>query len=272
MKTILVPTDLSPLANQALRVAASLARRTGAAITLLHYVPFFVSEEIMSDHTARIAADYRNQQVAEARTELTALCQQPEFQDLTLTPVVAEGADGLYGSITRQPADLIVVASHGARGMQEWLWGSNAEKVANYAHCPVLIIKENTTEVDPKVSVFALDADDRLAPARPLPAPFDEGKRRFVYVMTPTDNRAADGIREWMAQWAGRQGLTDYDLVIYAHKNIPDGIIRFAEESSADLIVLHTHQESSFWNFFSGNVAEAVINHATLPVLVVPVA
>ncbi|RIV17711.1 universal stress protein [Fibrisoma montanum] len=271
MKRILVPTDLSELANRALPVAVRLARQYDADIFLVHYLPFAIVDPGLTEAPTAITT-YLNDREEEVEAELTQLARHPDFQGVTIHPVVKRSDRGLFGMLIDQPADLIVMASHGSSGLEEWLFGSNAEHIVQQAHCPVLIIKEQSGPFDPTNAICAIDADDRLKSHPTWPFHLSDGVRQFVYVMTPTDGRVTDGIRQWMAEFAATKQITDYDLTIFADSNVPDGIIHFAESRGADLILLFTHQKSGLLHLVSGSVAEDVVNHATIPVLVMPVA
>ena len=271
MKRILVPTDLSELANRALPVAARLARQYGAEITLAHYLPFAIVDPVLTEAPGAIAA-YLDDRENEVEAQLAEICQRPDLKDVSIHPLVKRSEQGLFGMLAEQPADLIVMASRGSSGLEEWLFGSNAEHVMQQAHCPVLILKEQTGSFDLKNPICAIDTDDLLKSHPAWPFHLGDGVRQFVYVMTPTDSRVTDGIRQWMADFAAARQITDYELTIFADSNVPDGIIHFAESRGADLILLFTHQKSGFWHLVSGSVAEDVINHATIPVLVMPVA
>ncbi|KAB7730000.1 universal stress protein [Rudanella paleaurantiibacter] len=269
MNHILVPTDLSPLANAALPVAATLARQYGAEITLLHYVPYNLATPGLTEAPLPIA-NYIDEQEAEATQALQALCQDPQYADLTIKPMVTTDSKGLYGVMASYPADLIVMASRGATGWTEWLVGSNAEQVIRRVHCPVLVVKEGQPDFAPKRAICAIDVDERLKTHPAWPFHLADGVRQYVYVLTPTDARVPEGIREFMAELAAAQHLTDYEFTFVSSADVPGGILEFAEKQAADLILLFTRQHDGFWHLLSGSVAEDVVNHATVPVLVMP--
>ncbi|SFC24008.1 universal stress protein [Spirosoma endophyticum] len=99
----------------------------------------------------------------------------------------------------------------------------------------------------------------------------ERGLHQFLYVLTPTDSRVPEGIRDWVNEFATGKGITEFTCTIRQAKNVPDGIIDFADEVDADLIVLFTHGYKGIRHFLSGSVAEDVLNHTTRPVLVMPV-
>jgi nucleotide-binding universal stress UspA family protein len=272
MKTILVPTDFSELADSALAVAVSLARPMQAHILLLHTMtypmPLMATVDAATTITPAMLDLYRDME-ADARLALQELTQNPAFADVPIDPVLITNGAGLVSSITERPADLIVLASTGSSGLAEWLVGSNAEVIVRHAHCPVLVIKQPIAHFQPTNVLCAIDVDEELL--RPHAYPFGLGQQalaHFLYVMTPTDNRAPDGIREWAETFANKQNSGPYSLLIRNAKTVPDGILAAATETNADLIVLYTHGYDGLLHLLSGSVAEDVLNHADVPVLV----
>ncbi|MBO0935806.1 universal stress protein [Fibrella sp. HMF5335] len=272
MKTILVPTDLSPLTVNALAVTVTLARPMGANIILLHSVaypmPMPAYAEAFSstvDYTMNTYADIEQ----DARDTLNQLANNPAYADVTIRPVLLTNGHGVVDNVTDQPADLIVMASEGASGLNEWLVGSNAEAIVRYAHCPVLVIKKPVPHFQPRNIVCAIDVDERLNTMHPYPFQLGEqGLNQFLYVMTPTDNRDPAGIRDWVDAFALRKGISRFSFVIRPAKTVPEGIINHAREVGADLIVLYTHGHTGLRHLLTGSVAEDVVNHADVPVLI----
>jgi len=269
MKTILVPTDLSAQANVALPVAVSLARQYNADVLVLHYLTLAIVDPGLSEGATTIA-HYLDEQTAKAQSALKELCARHQTDAVRVMPVLSRHEKGLYGAVADEDADLVVLASHGADGWAEWLMGSNAEHFVQNADCPVLVVKQADPSFAPKKVLFALDADDRLKTQFSSPLSTVDSHREFLFVTTPHDPRVAEGIREWVDELAQARQLTNYHLTILPHRVVHEGIIEHAQQHSFDLIVLFTSQRKGFWHFFTGSVAEDVVNHAQMPVLVIP--
>ena len=279
MKTILVPTDLSPLADGALGVAADLARTYGAEILLVHYLPFSIAP-LGADADSTAIASYLNEEEAGATSRLQQAANNPLYHGIDITPITCRDQNGLYATVTgrgadqagapeRQP-DLIVLGTHGTSGWDEWIFGSNAEHIVRAAHCPVLVIKQAIKDFAPVNAVAAIDMDDALKQHWP-PYPFDaggNGLKQFVYVSTPSDNCVPEGIHAWMGELAQEKGLTDYELHTRQARTVEVGILNYARERQADLLVLYTHGHTGLRHLLQGSVAEDILNHAPLPVLI----
>lgn len=275
MHTIVVPTDLSPETDIALSVAVDLARTYQSTIRLLHAVvyplPISAYGEALAMTISQTVADYQAIE-REAESALAQIAANPKYEGVSIVPTLLRNGRGLVDSVTDQPADLIVMTSEGASGLEEWLVGSNAESIVRYAHCPVLIIKKPIAHFRPENIVYAIDIDDRLKAVQHYPFQMGEQNlHQFLYVLTPTDNRVADGVRDWVNEFVTGKGITEFTCTIRQARDVPDGIIDFADEVDADLIVLFTHGYKGIRHFLSGSVAEDVLNHTEKPVLVMHV-
>jgi nucleotide-binding universal stress UspA family protein len=138
-KTILVPVDLSELADDACRTACELARRDGARLHFLYVLP---------DYTYPVVAQYFPAEVQRQAQDDAATALGDYVAGLPLGDI--EHQQHLrMGTVYREildcaeevRADLIVIASHAPRGIERLMLGSNAEKVAQRAHCSVLLLR-----------------------------------------------------------------------------------------------------------------------------------
>jgi len=269
MKTILVPTDLSAQANIALPVAVSLATQYKADVRVLHYLTTTIIDPSRNKGAA-IMSSYLSEQTAKAKIALDELCAHYQTDSVQVTPVLSHNEKGLYGAVAEEDVDLVVLASHGASGWAEWLVGSNAQNFVQTSDCPVLVIKKAYPDFAPKKVLFAIDMDDRLKTQFSYPLSAVSSHREFLFVATPHDPRVAEGIREWVDELAKARELTDYHLAIVSHRVTHEGIIDYAQQHAFDLIVMFTGQRTGFWHFLNGSVAEDVVNHSPIPVMVIP--
>jgi nucleotide-binding universal stress UspA family protein len=140
-KKLLVPTDFSLPSKAAVELAAELSRRYEAGLTLINvYEPttYMVPDGFQFYNAAQIEtilAEFAKslstaKREAESAGALSVLTQQ--LQGIASTQIVDFARTGNY--------DLIVVGTHGRKGLQRALIGSVAEKVVRTAPCPVLVV------------------------------------------------------------------------------------------------------------------------------------
>ena len=158
LNKILVPLDGSKRAEQALPVAARLARASGTAIVLLQAVPVPTEYHSSIQETAMTmpyALSLAVPPTVEQDARYTALAQAQSYLDITarsgeLADIAVE-TQALFGTAAVEiitaahslHADLIVMCSHGYTGFTRWRLGSVAQKVSRHSPVPVLVLYED---------------------------------------------------------------------------------------------------------------------------------
>ena len=142
---ILVPTDFSPSSDNALRLAVSLAREKRASIALLHVAPFPVTT-FADVYGAIPIADFEpllTQIRKESRHMLDRQAGQEVPHDVECLPIVTHGApvEEIAGEIARGGYELVVMGTHGRKGLTHALLGSVAERVLRHSPVPVLVTR-----------------------------------------------------------------------------------------------------------------------------------
>jgi len=139
-KHILVPTDLSEGAEQALDYACDLARTLGAQIHLLHVigVPAIGVPELGLALTSTLI----DQMVVDAQGAIDRLARTRCTAQLGHALVkTGDARDVINQTATELGVDLIVMGTHGRRGISRALLGSVAETVVRSAPCAVLTVR-----------------------------------------------------------------------------------------------------------------------------------
>ncbi|MEN9543940.1 MAG: hypothetical protein RLZZ598_773 [Pseudomonadota bacterium] len=142
-KSILVPTDGSEITPKAIEHAVSLARLCGAGIEALCVTdpfPFSAVSEIQP-----IAPqDYFELQEKLARQRVEVVAEACRAAGVGCTTTIVEALhpyEAIIDHANRQGCELIVMASHGRRGMSALLLGSETQKVLTHSRVPVLVVR-----------------------------------------------------------------------------------------------------------------------------------
>lgn len=147
IKKILVPTDFSACADQALQYALGLARTLGAEVQIVHcattpdyQIPNLVSPA-MSAAAANMVEQLRRLYEA-AQQEMAELVARNQDKGVAISGLNVDGPpdEGIVRQATSWGADVIIIGSHGRRGVSRVLLGSVAERVVRHAPCPVLVV------------------------------------------------------------------------------------------------------------------------------------
>jgi len=135
---ILFPTDFSPASEHALKWATSLARDSGATISIIH-----VEEPPMAYGGGEMYVGFDD---AATKDELRRVLVQVVPTDHNVAHehklLVGNPADAIVHEAEAEGADLIVMGTHGRTGLTRLLMGSVAEAVVRRAKCPVLTVKQ----------------------------------------------------------------------------------------------------------------------------------
>lgn len=198
---ILVPLDGSPLAEQALPVAARVARAFGGTITLLHvvdvsraYVSYGALQPLITQDAIERALKY-------GKDYLDSVLPRSDLAGVPLQKQVILGypAAVMLSILDEQAIDLVVMSSHGHTGVKHWILGSTAEKVVHHTPSPILVLHEETPlrfHVRPDGTPFVralvpLDtsarSQDAIAPATALIAALSapgQGELHLIQIIT----------------------------------------------------------------------------------------
>ena len=142
-KSILVPTDLSPGAEEALDYACELATKLGAKIHLLNVIgiPALGVPELGVAVTASVIDSLiQDNQNALDRLKESKKCSA-EFGEVLLR--TGDARDVINQTAKELGVDLIVMGTHGRPGLAHFLMGSVAERVVRTAPCPVLTLRHS---------------------------------------------------------------------------------------------------------------------------------
>ena len=140
LRKILVATDFSPLAAAALDYAAELAKKFDAEIRLLHVLPilaFHVHFPIAVPLPADWVESVRQRANAELAKEATRV------KEVKVTTELRDGQvhESVVSAIADFKADLVVIGTHGRRGLTHAMLGSFAERVVRHSPVPVLTVR-----------------------------------------------------------------------------------------------------------------------------------
>jgi nucleotide-binding universal stress UspA family protein len=295
IQKILFPTDFSRCADQALSHAAFLARRFGAELHLLHAVVLHgddpanpIYEFPDPDELYRLAEEAATQRLEgllpEAGGELEI--RRTHRRGIAPAAVILEYA-------SEAGVDLIVLGTHGRRGLGRLVLGSVAEEVVRLASCPVMTLREQENprpvEALERILVpvdFSEPSKRALASAVELAQIYDSHLQLLhvvqpmaypqVYFPGSTSAVAADyaaitrysqeGLDDLAAEHPQLEGrITTHVLEGYPATTISD----FAKEHDSDLVVISTHGHTGLAHLLLGSVAEKVVRLAEMPVFVV---
>ncbi|MDX1629138.1 MAG: universal stress protein [Fulvivirga sp.] len=275
MKKILVPTDFSKQAENALELAYSIVKKSNAKLEVLHVIEdtTVTSVHYTGDLELPNIDDklFVIRMIERAKDEMAAI--QDKYSDIDIQTQLRIGNP--YHNIKDfvnedDEVDFLIMGTKGSSGLEEFLIGSNAEKVVRYAKCPVLTIHDKVASTDFKNIVYAtgLEEDDSYCVRiiQEFQKAYD-AKVHLLRVNTPNNFESDRESLPALEAYAKKCGLENYEVHVYNEGSEEEGIIYFAEHVNADLIAMATHGRTGLAHFLTGSIAEDVVNHAKRPVL-----
>lgn len=266
MKKILVPTDFSEQSNYALKAAAKIAKHSGGEIYLLHMID--IPDLQGFKEAATIPEIVFFKRISEQK--LLEQTNQPFLEGIKIHTLLKliKTFKGVQEVNKDYEIDLVVMGSHGASGMKEFLIGSNTEKVVRTSDVPVLVIKGQQEDIKLKNMTFASNFDLKDKPnylkAIKIAEKFN-AKLNLLYINTPNNFANTEYIESKIAAFEDEYAKTK--TVIYNDFTVEKGIINFNNKNNSDLTIINTHGRKGISHFFNGSISEDLVNHSDRPIL-----
>ena len=146
-KHILVPTDGSRLSAKAVKAAAALAKQVGARLTGVYVIPPYVppmygeAAIYVPEITPRRYKELSEKEAAKALAMVEREARSAQVTCKTAWLTDDQPWQGIVKSARKKKCDLIVMASHGRRGLSGLLLGSETTKVLTHSKVPVLVCR-----------------------------------------------------------------------------------------------------------------------------------
>lgn len=283
LKSLLFATDFSPASQAALPYAAAIARRYGARLCLAHIVRPQVWAPAPPEWVP-MESDIPRQ---EAAKEMARLEQLPLLAGIPHQVAVEEGAvwECLAGVMQKQETDLLIMGTHGRRGLKKLLMGSVAEELFRLAACPVLTVGPGVASRTEGVAEFhrilyATDFSAESQTALPYAvslAQENQARLTLLHVVeTSSAGYLADPQRVLASLKQHLQGLLPHEGTPWCEREFAlesgepgEGILKVAGEQQADLIVLGVRPIRRLAAHLPIATAHEVVCHAPCPVLTV---
>ena len=143
---ILVATDGSDLSRTAVSSAIELAAAISAELVALYVVPRYPMSYFEGGMTTSMedVARTEKQWSDKGHAVVDAVQEQAKAQGVTATAVVAQSdlvAESIMAAATKHGCDLVVMASHGRKGIKRVLLGSETQHVLTHSTVPVLVLR-----------------------------------------------------------------------------------------------------------------------------------
>lgn len=289
-KKILVPVDFSEMSIAAIDTAKKVAARFGGRLCLLHvhepvYPARLVGASVLMEPETFPLIDDSEKRLT---TQLRDLAARFDVDPNDCHVVIAAPAyDAICRFVGSNRIDLTIMPTHGRTGFRHALLGSTAERVVQHSPAPVFIVRDRT---EMRTILVPVDFSPCSLEALKLAVAFagSIGARivafHSVMLMTAFTSdgyplydfaTTAEALRknaqELMKEFLSlvRFGDVPFSSAVVVGPVINE-ICAMTEKQDVDLIITATHGRTGFKHVFIGSVAEKIVRHAPVPVMVVP--
>jgi nucleotide-binding universal stress UspA family protein len=278
LKRILVPTDFSRHAEEALEHAVMFGARHQAELTLLHVDEFAVGPLGAREESSAAVVAYRKEKAEFILENLRALARLCEGRSVSVRTAVKEGR--AYKVIVeegeREAYDLIVLSTRGLTHLSQNLTGSTSERVVRLSRQPVLSVQQG-----PRLggAIGSVLCPTDLSPAGNVGISYalsiarqGNGVLYIQYVSELEQPEPVEAIRQRLPDLKEHHPEADRVRVEYVFDRdveASNSIIRFAEDRDVSLIVMSTHGKKGLRRVYIGNNTAEVVRQSRTPVLTV---
>lgn len=278
MKKILVPTDFSPCAANALDFAIHSAKMLPAQITLMHAIDFPGINQV--DYLG-VNREFKQVQWNEDKNRLAAIKEniaQTHGIPVDTLLVASSLKDAIEEASKHGHFDLIVMGTLGAGGLKEKLWGSNTAAAISISHIPILAIPHDYHWTKPQKFLLAtgnfekdpaiLDKIFELAGlymAQVDVAVFtSEHEEPEVFI---EHGRTTPHYEKLLTHKYEEQGLTAVQL---SGKDLETALQEYISKNHIDILTMITYKKSFWHRLFYPSHTKKMIFHTKIPLLAIP--
>jgi nucleotide-binding universal stress UspA family protein len=272
MKTILVPTDFSENAANALKYAAALANHVKGEMIIAHVINLPVTS---LESGVALPSDARLEE--DCRQELDRLSKELRLENgfrFDVETICEYGflTASLNELVKTRSADLVVMGTKGATNFLDALIGTNTSDFIKIAACPVLAIPAGARFTGMKTIAYASDFESEenifLQQLFQFAGPF-QSYVSIINILTASQSQDLSEnavVRDILEHFPDQ----DYCIVQIKEKEVIEGIHEFVKQKHPDVLAISIHERGFFEALFHKSVSRQLVYHATLPLLTLP--
>ena len=275
---ILVPTDFSEISQRALEYAKGIAKLGNSELLLVHADP---PANLITPPEAAWVDLSEVQSLQEEQLEQSGAALRSEGFRVRAISVTAPLYDELFSTVKQYKVDLIVMGTHGKKGLERFLLGSDAEAVLRHVGCPVLSVGPAVPSLGDKTwrirevicaTTLKPSAAEVVAYAHKLAALYEAELVLFHVKSSSSQEDAVDWVsfeeafHHYVPEDLGERSWLRTRL---ASASPATSIVDLAKQRGSDLIVMGAHPTSSVATHFARGTAGKVLAEAPCPVMTI---
>ena len=270
MKHILVPCDFSDEAKEAYKFAIDLAILANLNVKVIYTIDLPVLVAGLDVQPYAFDIGLQNELKESAIGSFNNMKEKYHNSSVVSFEVIFDSlVRAIRSQVEKGDVELVVMGTKGSSGMDEILFGSNTEKIVRFSSVPVLAIRTAPKISSIKKIVFpnrlGLDQTELVKRVVDLQK-FFGADLYIVWVNTPASFLPDVQVNGLMKEFADHYKLDNYKLVVRNEVEERSGILGYAHQINADMIVMGTSSRRGLSHLLVGSIAEDVVNHVQCPI------
>jgi nucleotide-binding universal stress UspA family protein len=277
MKKILVPTDLSEIAELGLKLAVEIAKRCEATISLINFTRHPLGKTFTTTGEVDVNADSEEMvftlELLQAKKEkLEALSSRYNSEGVKIEFAVIDDKfkNGIDSYLSQEQIDLIVMGTSGEETAKESFTGNHTLQVIKVSSCPVLSVRDgfNIEDFNNIVAAVTVITDNQVAQGLTMLREIAECFDSHIHLVH-VRNRAADSnliLDEYFTRMATIAELKKFSVVILDETDQAEAITAYAGKVNAGLIAVMKDGPNGIFRIFSNKFSNKIIKEEGRPV------
>lgn len=273
MKKILVPTDFSDNAHNALHYATFIADKLKAQIIVFNFFKIPISSgDVPIDPS--LIEELENESIDTLQTLKKDVLEKHPGLDIKC--ISSSGLDNEVNEICEisdsNKVDLVVMGTKGASGITKAVIGSNAAHVIDNSNCPVLAVPEFAVFKGIKKIIYATDFNTSdyksIHFLKELASDF---AAELIIVHIADEHHSviheADQLEQFKQDLSKYTSIDKITFEMIAGIDIPERLNKLIEETGADIISMSTRKRNLFQRLFDRSMTKKMAYHTHVPLL-----
>lgn len=274
MKTILVPTDFSKNAENALYYAIELAKREHSRIILLH--AYMVSYPV-SEVSYHLIVEQKTQALEESQQQLKAESLKIVHAGGIIFECVSDEnppVEAVLKMIREREIDLVIMGTKGQSNLANVIFGSNAAAIIEKAPCPVIAVPEEATFKDIKNITYATAYNHSdLYPLKRVVemAKLFNAQVNVLHVIETSklesQKEEKEKMKAFMKEANEAVNYSNMSFQLLEGEDVDDTLEAYLDKESTSMLVLSTHHRGFFKKLFGHSVTKHMAYHSNVPLM-----
>lgn len=272
MKTILVPTDFSQNADNALYYAIDIAKKLNAKLILLHaYQIEYANSYVPADFIIVEKKDKKK----ESERQLKALTMKIRHAGNISHEILSiEGftIDVITDIIKKKGVDLVVMGTKGESNFANVIFGSNTAKIIEKATCPVIAVPQDSSfRIIERITYASAFNKSDLRSLQILVEIFRafDAKIKVLHFIdgSESDIVEQEDVEEFKREVAKKISYDKISFQVLKTNDVESSLEEYLDKGETDLLVMSAHHRGFFDKLFGKSVTKHMVYHTSIPLM-----